>query len=171
MGEPPTKFPRTRHIINLGGIGRDDLVMDSHEVQQWMRQPLCIEEKIDGTNLGFSLDADGSLRAQNRSHFVCSATHPQFKPLDAWIQRHRAEVFAILETGRILYGEWMYLKHSIFYDNLPGYFVAFDIFDLQRQEFLSRRERNRLLEDTTIPIVPLVFEGQLHSEQEVSCFL
>jgi hypothetical protein len=37
----------------------------------------------------------------------------------------------------ILFGEWVYAKHSIHYSKLPAYFIAFDIFDLQNQSFLS----------------------------------
>ena len=49
---------------------------------------VVIEEKIDGANIGFSIAEDGKVMAQNRSHFVNSATHPQFKHIDEWISSH-----------------------------------------------------------------------------------
>jgi atypical dual specificity phosphatase len=54
---------------------------------------LSVEEKVDGANLGFSLDSDlGRIVAQNRSHYVCSADHPQFRLLDKFIAQHSQEM-------------------------------------------------------------------------------
>ena len=72
------KFPRTRHLLDLGGVSRDDLLMDKREVDAFLASAhehggLIIEEKIDGANLGISMDPETyQLRYQNRSHFVTS---------------------------------------------------------------------------------------------------
>ena len=43
-------------------------------------------------------------------------------------------------AGRnILYGEWVYAKHSIHYTALPGYFIAFDIWDKQTKTFMAHQ--------------------------------
>ena len=87
-----------------------------------------------GANLGISLAADWTFRCQNRSHYVNHATHAQFKALDTWLATHRDDLFAVLqEPGRfILFGEWMYARHSIHYTALPSYYIAFDIYDTVR---------------------------------------
>ena len=108
---PFYKFPRTTHIYDAGGSGvtRDDLLMDPRDALRDYHsgQMITVEEKVDGANLGLSIDASGIIRAQNRSHFVNSASHPQFKTLDAWIESHASELYEILESshGFILYGE------------------------------------------------------------------
>jgi hypothetical protein len=51
--------------------------------------------------------AAGRIVAQNRAHFVNSATHVQFKSLDSWIAQHAHELYPILQEGRILYGEYV----------------------------------------------------------------
>ena len=72
------KFPRTRHLLDLGGVSRDDLLMDKREVEAFFASArqhggLIVEEKIDGANLGISMDPTTfQLRYQNRSHFVTS---------------------------------------------------------------------------------------------------
>ena len=74
-----------------------------------------------------------------RSHYVNSSTHPQFKGLDAWLERNRADVYQVLgdEPGKyVLFGEWMFAKHSLEYSRLPDYFIAFDIYDCERKRFL-----------------------------------
>jgi len=59
-----TKFPRTSHLINLGASTADDIVQDDWTDN--LSGQLVIEEKIDGANMGFSLDYDGKLLVQNR---------------------------------------------------------------------------------------------------------
>lgn len=69
------KFPRTRHLVNTGGssVTRDDLVMDAGELASFVGpngRVLTIEEKLDGANLGISLDTNYQVLCQNRSHYV-----------------------------------------------------------------------------------------------------
>lgn len=52
------------------------------------RHHICVEEKVDGANVGLSIAADGRVLAQNRAHYVNSSSHPQFRPLDEWISQH-----------------------------------------------------------------------------------
>ena len=171
------KFPRTRHLFDAGGsaVSRDDLLLDPAEEKLFYSTPrgrqqlVAIEEKVDGANLGISISAeDMSLRVQNRSHYVNSKTHRQFSSLDAWLSEYSPAVYDILEPGRhVLYGEWLYAKHSIHYTNLPGYFLAFDIYDAKEGKFMSWRERNRLLKESEIPVVRQIAETTISGREEV----
>ena len=181
------KFPRTKHLFNAGGTGvsRDDLLMDPGEEdafytpvrrsgKQNKGKPtsqtlVSIEEKVDGANLGISLGEDLQIRVQNRSHFVNSQTHRQFSTLDSWLSEHSGEIYELLDSGNnILFGEWLYAKHSIHYTKLPGYFMAFDLYSLKEGKFYSWRERNRRLGDTTIPVVRQITETTLSGRDGVS---
>ncbi len=73
---------------------------------------------------------------QNRSHYT-HEEHAQFSQLAVWTEVHKEEIKRILldesstapsSTKRsILYGEWVVAKHSIKYEWLPSYFIAFDM--------------------------------------------
>jgi atypical dual specificity phosphatase len=154
------KFPRTRHLYNLGGASRDDLLLDSKTQNEFLTSKVVIEEKIDGANMGISIEPDTyKILFQNRSHYVTSAYATQFRKLDVWEQQHREELFQILEPGRhILFGEWLFMKHSINYTRLPGYFVAFDIYDKQVGKFYSRDKVTQMLSGTTIPLIHMISE-------------
>lgn len=172
------KFPRTKHLFDAGGSGvsRDDLLMDAGEEKRFYSQPgkgkqqlVAIEEKVDGANLGISIGTDMKLYVQNRSHFINSKTHKQFSTLDAWLSENSTSLYQILEPGQhILFGEWLYAKHSIHYTRLPGYFMAFDIYDREAGKFFSWRERNRRLEGSEIPIVRQIAEVTLSGREEVN---
>lgn len=167
------KFPRTRHVQNLGSMTRDDLIMDKKEVSEFLDREIYVEEKIDGANMGFSIK-DNKIVAQNRSHYVNSTYHAQFKYLDKWIFEHSADLWEILQdpngfTGsRILYGEWVYAKHSIEYSRLPDYFIAFDLYDRIEEKFWSRPRLERALTGTSISLITIIAHKSFQNSQNFS---
>lgn len=186
------KFPRTKHLFDAGGSGvsRDDLLMDLGEEGSLYSKSskskgarskatprsggklVAMEEKVDGANLGISIDADTlQFRVQNRSHFINAKTHRQFGTLDTWLSEHSEGLFRVLgpDPGRyVLFGEWLYATHSIAYTRLPDYFLAFDVYDREIGKFLSWRERNKCLEGTGIHPVRLIAEDTLTGREDVS---
>lgn len=161
------KFPRTKHMYNLGGASRDDLILSQEDIKSFLNTILYIEEKIDGANMGLSLK-NFKIIAQNRSHYVNSGYHPQFKLLDKWIMDHSKVLFEILEDDtKILYGEWVYAKHSINYTALTDYFIAYDLYDIVEQRFYSRPRLEKLLEGTNIKLIPCVKTGIFKNVEQI----
>ena len=54
----------------------------------------------------------------------------------------------------ILYGEWLYAKHSVHYRNLPHYFFEFDIYDKDAGQFLDLQARLEMLDGTGAAHLP-----------------
>ncbi|CAE7162005.1 unnamed protein product [Rhizoctonia solani] len=158
------KFPRTTHILNLGAATDDDIVepLPPNPTPIHTDEVVVITEKIDGANLGFSLSPSRELQVQNRSHYVNSQGHIQFKRLDSWISSHREGLYAILDRDiafperYILYGEWMAATHSIPYSKLGDLFYAFDLFDRATNTFASRKVLEAILIDTSILLTPTI---------------
>ena len=170
------KFPRTRHVLNTGGtaVTRDDLVMDAADARRFFDGSTVVvaEEKVDGANLGFSLSATYEVQAQNRSHYVNQQTHAQFKPLGQWIDEHSWALCQLLQPEvEVLFGEWCYAKHSVAYSRLPGYFVAFDIYNKRTGKFCAAAERDRRLEGLGIPQVRQVAARAFGSKEELLALL
>lgn len=163
------KFPRTRHIANMGAMARDDLLMDKTDVEMLLSGEVVVEEKVDGANIGFSLAPDGSIRAQNRSHYVHSSSHEQFKKLGFWIQSHLEDLSSLLSRGNfIVYGEWLFAKHSINYTKLPDYFVLFDVFDMDSKTFFSRTAVEEMVRNTSLSLVPVIFRGRVSGVEQLA---
>ncbi|MCO5613655.1 hypothetical protein L7F22_067933 [Adiantum nelumboides] len=163
------KFPRTRHLLNFGSATRDDLILTESDVTAFLDTSdgsvITVEEKVDGANLGISIDSETlKFKVQNRSHYVNNKSHEQFKKIDKWLQDHSEQLFYVLDGYDsskyfILYGEWLYAKHSIYYDNLPDTFLAFDLYDTQADKFYSRQKLETLLKEGA---------GQLHQVPQMS---
>jgi len=161
------KFPRTAHLLNLGAATEDDIVQPTSSsafsaASLTPESQIVITEKIDGANLGISLDSSGRILIQNRAHWVNSKTHFQFKKLDIWVEQHREALTRTLGADSsfperyVLFGEWMVCVHSIKYTRLPNRFLAFDLYDRSRKVFTSREVLEARLEGSEVPIVPTI---------------
>ena len=61
--------------------------------------------------------------------------HPQYDLFKQWTSVKRPVLEAMLGNRFILYGEWLYAKHSVHYRSLPHYFFEFDHFRMYRPAF------------------------------------
>jgi ATP-dependent RNA circularization protein (DNA/RNA ligase family) len=154
------RFPHTPHIAWLGpGSPRDDKLLVDSEVNELLSGPVFVEEKIDGANLGISLDDNGELRAQNRGSYLSEPYRDQFSRLTGWLAQHRYELSDVLADNLILFGEWCAAKHSLDYASLPDWFVLFDVYDRSAQRFWSCERRNALAHSLKLATVPGLFTG------------
>lgn len=178
-GMPLLKFPRTRHLLDLGGATRDDLVLTSEDLSRHFQLQVIVEEKIDGANLGISVSDTGELQAQNRSHYVCGNEQAQFSMLPTWLAERRDALLRVLVLEEdkgvperfILYGEWMLAVHSIEYTHMPDWFIAFDMYDRLLLRFLTREELDARLYGSGIAQVPMLYQGVLEGEKMLKGFL
>ena len=59
------KFPRTRHIFNVGGATVDDRILDADDCDTFMKEDdVFIAEKVDGAQLGISIDENYKIMVQ-----------------------------------------------------------------------------------------------------------
>lgn len=162
------KFPRTQHIFNIGGATVDDRILDKDDYNQFINDnDVFIAEKVDGAQMGFSINESYKIMAQNRSHYVNSKSHSQFEKLDKWIIDHSESLYEILDEDTILFGEWLYAKHSISYDLLPDYFLAFDLYSKKKDLFYNRDILEEKLKDTNIHFVREMYRGKVKSKNDL----
>lgn len=139
---------------------RGDKVLTESERDAFLTHEVTVEEKVDGANMGLSFDAHGNIRAQNRGAYLHLPCSGQWKKLGEWLAIHTDTLFEHLSDRYILFGEWCYAQHSIFYDRLPDWFLAFDIYDREAGRFLATARRDRLLYEMHIPKVPGIARGR-----------
>lgn len=154
------KYPRTPHLEG-SRLQEGDSDHDQLPYASLLGKHVVVEEKLDGANCGVSFSDDGEIRLQSRGHFLTGGSRERhFNLLKQWASRHEDALFDVLETRYILFGEWMYAKHSVFYDALPHLLLEFDVFDKQEGVFLSTRRRHALLQDLPVVSVPVLYAGQ-----------
>ena len=140
------RYPHTSHIAWLGdGTPRDDKVLTALEAEAILAHTIVLEEKVDGANLGFSVDSNGAIRAQNRGQYLLRPFTGQFARLNEWLEIHEEALFEDLGESLILFGEWVAAVHSLEYTSLPNYFLVFDVYDRNERRFWSTARRNALV--------------------------
>jgi hypothetical protein len=153
------KYPRTQHLQGSRLGGDEDL--DQVPFAQIAGRFIQAEEKLDGANAGLSFDEAGQLWLQCRGHYLTGGPRErQFNLFKQWANTHAHSFREVLGSRYVLYGEWLYAKHTVFYDQLPHYFHEFDILDTQTGQFLSTERRREMLVGLPVVSVPVLFSGR-----------
>ncbi len=148
------KYNRTFHMPWSPGASSDDKV--SLDIKKLINTPIVITEKMDGSNT--SLEHNGCFA---RTHAV-SPTHPSFDALKAL---HATCKWKIPQNIQ-LFGEWCFAVHSIKYEELPHYFLLFNVRDLSRNIWASWEEVELWAEEINVKTVPVLFKGTISSEKD-----
>jgi len=153
------RFPHTPHLAWLGSDEpRGDKVLSASEANELLAGEVVVEEKLDGANIGFSLQ-DRTIMVQNRGQYLECPFRGQFTRLNGWLEQHKAKLLQLPEDY-ILFGEWCAARHALSYNNLSDWFIAFDVYDRGAGKFLSTARRNEVCALAGVSVVPRVFAGQ-----------
>jgi len=152
------KYPRTRHLEG-SRLQPGDQDLEAVPLAALRGRTVVVEEKLDGANAAISLGEDGRLLLQSRGHFLTGGPRERhFDLFKRWAAAHRGALEPLVAGGRVLYGEWVYAKHTVFYDRLPHYFMEFDLLDPEAG-FLSTEARRAALAGSPIASVPVLWQG------------
>lgn len=155
------KYPRTPHLEGSRLQNGDD-AFGQVPLSALKGMHVVIEEKIDGANSAISFSGSGDLLLQSRGHYlVGGGSERQFNLLKPWASAHETRFIDLLEDRYVMFGEWAYSKHSVFYDRLPHFFNEFDIYDRHAGCFLSTSRRHEMLTGSPILPVPVLYEGPM----------
>lgn len=165
------KYPRTPHIQG-SRLQPGDEDLRQRPFADIAGKHVVLEEKIDGANTAISFTSDGELRLQSRGHFLTGGYRERhYNLLKQWGAVHKDRLHAILGNRYVMYGEWMYAKHTIYYDLLPHYFMEFDVLDRETGKFLDTPSRHELLQTLPICSVPVLSSGTSRNMDEILSFL
>ena len=161
------KYPRTPHLEGSRlQPGDEDLSQVPFSAVRGRR--LVVEEKCDGANSAVSFGKDGELLLQSRGHYLTGGYRERhYQLMKKWAAAHRNAFYGVLGSRYIMYGEWVYAKHTVYYDALPHYFLEFDILDRETGVFLDTGTRRRMLSGLPVVSVPVLGEGEFRGMEEL----
>ena len=166
------KYPRTRHLQgSLLQAGDEDL--SQAPFSEIIGKYIVIEEKIDGANSAISFNENGELLLQSRGHYLSGGySERHYNLMKQWANNNKELFYSVLGSRYIMYGEWMYAKHTVFYDALPDYFMEFDIYDRDEEIFLDTNARRQLTEQMQIVhSVPVLASGVFKSKEAILAYI
>lgn len=171
MNPDIVKYPRTQHIqgsrLQPGDEDLEQVSFDSIRGRH-----MVVEEKVDGANAGLRFTGDGRLLLQSRGHFLTGGPRERhFALFKTWASSHQRALREALGERYVMYGEWLYARHTVFYDRLPHYLMEFDVLDTERAVFLSTPAREMLLRGLPIAPVRVLYQGPAVSIEHLRSLL
>lgn len=151
------KYEKTFRIlvpqINVPG----KLILSKNEAGALLSGRVTIEEKMDGANVGIIRHKQG-FSLQKRGSLVGVSEHEQFQFFHGWANQIKYEQIMSLPVGTLIYGELLFAKHTVFYNRLPDYFLAFDVFNVEHG-WMPATDRDLFCKAHGFAQVPFVAEG------------
>ena len=142
------KYPRTPHLPFSPGATSDDKWISQKSLESLKTSSdLLVTEKMDGGNITFYRDY-----FHGRS--IDSGVHAwEKRTASLWGQVR----YEIPDKWRIS-GESMYARRSVSYEDLPGVFMVFGIWD-ETNTLLSWDDTQEWADLLGLPVVPVLYRG------------
>lgn len=125
------KYPRTPHLPWSLGTTNDDV--KQRDLSHFVGKQVVVTEKMDGENTTLYND-----------YMHARSIDSRFHPSRAWVKALQAQVGYKIPIGWRICGENLYARHSISYNNLPSYFMAFSVWN-ELNQCLSWQETKQFL--------------------------
>lgn len=153
------RYPRTPHLPFSPGGTKDDERLRS--IDHLIGIEIVILEKMDG-----------ACWVEERDH--CHARNPHMtskNPIFNPAKAHWANTRWSIEDNERICGEWLFYQHSLSYDSLPGWYLVFNIQDLETKEWYEWDIVEMRCEEMNLPTVPVLWRGTVESEEELEAII
>eukprot|EP01095_Lingulamoeba_sp_RSL-Kostka_P014036 TRINITY_DN59_c0_g1_i2.p1 TRINITY_DN59_c0_g1~~TRINITY_DN59_c0_g1_i2.p1 ORF type:complete len:276 (+),score=67.49 TRINITY_DN59_c0_g1_i2:2-829(+) len=161
----------TKHLGTKSNVVDDDERVPINSFENILKvnnnARLVIQEKVDGANVAVHFEEEWQPIFQKRGNLIQQGEKwKMYGVFQQYVWEHCQDFFDIIGTEYIIYGEWLWQQHNVYYENLPDYFMCFDIMHKETKEFLSY---NRLLESVgnRFNCVPLLYASEIRENENV----
>lgn len=139
------KYPRTPHLPWSPGATDDDI--HQQNLKQFEGKEVVVTEKMDGENTTIYRDYTHARSIDSRFH-----------PSRTWVKALQAQIGYQIPEGWRICGENLYARHSIAYEQLPSYFLAFSIWN-ERNRCLSWHETELFAQQLGLELPKVLYRG------------
>lgn len=138
------KYGRTFHLPWSPGSTSDDKILK--DVSFFENKRVIVTEKMDGENTTIHKYGTHARSIDGKYH-----------PSRDWMKSFASTISFRLEDDERIIGEYLFAKHSIFYEDLPSYFLGFAF--IKNDEFLSWDDTIKKFKEFNITSVPVLYDG------------
>jgi len=150
------KYPRIYRIPHPSGYRcRGKRYLEWSELAELFDGLVHIEEKLDGSQFSIIKEGKEILVYSRGRNLIEKHEPPAYKGIWMWVYTNYANLIKLPEHY-ILYGEWLRVKHTVYYDMLPDWAVIFDVYDSLREVFLGYEEKMKVIKKLKLVAPPLV---------------
>lgn len=139
------KYPRTFHLPQSLGKTSDDKTLK--DTSHFYNKNVVITEKMDGENTSIYTNTFHARSLDSRHHNSRD-----------WVARLQSTIGYKIPVGWRICGENLYAKHSIKYQNLPTYFLAFSVWN-ENNICLNWNDTLDVLKELSLMHPPVLYHG------------
>jgi len=139
------KYPKTPHLPWSPGISRDDRVLQS-------------TNHFNGEHIVATIKKDGENTTMYKHHIHARSLDSKDHPSRHWVKNLHYQIRHLIPDGWRICGENLYAKHSIYYQNLPSYFLVFSVWTCDNI-CLSYPDLLNFCTDIGLVTVPHLYDG------------
>ncbi|GHU80988.1 hypothetical protein FACS1894191_7360 [Clostridia bacterium] len=164
MGMEEVRF--YTHVERLFSDGESLALND--ELEGMFSGDVFVTVKLDGSNGSVRLGEGGEVRFSSRNRMLTfDGDNQNF--MNTFSDDMRFFGYLKKFPGHILFGEWMYTRGVLKYnDSVLGKFMVFDVYDSETEAYLSPRDFMAGLSEFGIDFVPVFAELQNPTATEIT---
>lgn len=145
------KYPRTLHFPFSDGITSDDKILET--TSHFNNREIVVTEKMDGENSTIY-----------RDYYHARSLSSEHKWYHSWLLGYiKTFQYLIPENYRIC-GEYLFVRHSIKYENLKSYFQVFSVWN--KDVCLSWDDTKLFCNKLGLQTVPILYKG-IYNEEKI----
>lgn len=148
------KYPRTSHLPHSPGATSDD---------KWISKSGLAFLKDSNNHITVTEKLDGSNYTMTRNHSFGRSIDANSNHWDTYVKQLWSIIRNEIPEGWRITGENMYARKSVAYDDLPGVFIVFGIWD-ENDTLLSWEDMKVYAEMLNLPTVPVIYSGTDYEE-------
>lgn len=144
------KYPRTPHLDISPGKNRNDIVLETSKL--FLDKKIVVTEKMDGECTGMTRDTCHARSLDSQDH---ESRH--------WVKSLHSTICHDIPVGWKIFGENLYAKHTIKYENLKSYFLVFSIWT-DEQKCLSWENTKAWAKERSLATVDELYNDICHNK-------
>lgn len=148
------KYPRTYHLP-WSYLSKDDRQLKNDNI--FLNKNVIVSLKMDGENSTLYNDYIHARSINSGSHESRN-----------WLKGYWSQFAYMLDENMRICGENLYAKHTVFYNDLPSYFMLFSIWI--DNVCLSWDETLEYANILNLHTVPIIYEGEYNKEKIIQSF-
>ncbi|MBI4095719.1 MAG: hypothetical protein HY438_02565 [DPANN group archaeon] len=160
------KYPEAYRLVyqNLG-TRSDKTYLTEPDVRALFSGEVVLEEKLDGSTLIVTWTGGKPLLRAKGARIIS-----EFEKTKAFIHAYNwayqnSEKLEKIPQGLAIVGEWLYAMHSIPYNELPDFFVAFDVIEKRSGRILPFEQKRRIIENCGLASAPVFVQHRIKHDE------
>ncbi len=148
------KFPKIPHLPWSESSTEDDRTLNPEEcLRNFTDQYVIVTEKMDGENITLYHDY---IHARSPEPLNSHPSHSYMKLFYDIVKNY-------IPYGIRITGEYLFAKHSIYYTDLPSYFMVFSVAD--EEEYFAWHEVMYFCDKLNLVAVPTIYMGMFDRDR------